>query len=131
MDVKARWRISADVEALVEVILQCRKQLITECMRKHGMKTRLLSCDVYAGDKLIEMLSLSKRWRACMEMTEEDLRIPPSRRQKRTTTLLADFTDFKLHRMPVLGETDVRVLASFDVGDEADQAWYGNVELIA
>ena len=43
---------------------------------------------------------------------------------------VADFGRFKLHRNEVMGETDVRVVMTFDVeGSSAPQMFFGNVEL--
>jgi hypothetical protein len=130
MDAKLEWVIDPEVEGLVNAVLQCRQQLVTQCVLKHGMKAHLVSTEAYAGDKVLELFQQSVRWLPCMEMTEEDLSVPAHRRQKKTTELVADFASFKLHRMSVLGETDVRVVVTMDVGDIAEQVMFGNIALV-
>lgn len=126
MDVKLDWTISDDVETLVDSIIDCRKQLIKDCVFKHGMRSRVLDCDAYASGKIIELLRLSTRWVECLDDLEEDLTVPTWRRQKKHTELVADFSSFRLHVSPVMG-SDIRVVMSFDVGDAAMQTWFGTV----
>jgi len=131
MDVKLKWKISSDVESLVETIVECRRLLVAGCAARNKSKTNLLSCDAFAGHKLIELLQLSEMWSPCVEFTEEDLRTAPSRRQKKTTTLMANFSLFKLHCMEVLGEEAIRVVVECSSDDSVVvQTYYGNVEII-
>ncbi len=132
MDYRTQWKISSEVETLVEAIVICKNGLVVGCKEKHGStKVNLLSCDVYAGDKPLQLLGLSESWTPCVEFTEEDLITPLSRRQVKTTELMADFAAFKLHRMSVLGEDVIRVVNVFRVdGHSAEQTMYGNVELV-
>lgn len=131
MDAKVQWKISSNVDSLVDTIAKCKQELVTGAFSKNGMGSRLLTCDVYAGPKLLELLMLSELWTPVCEMTEEDLIIPAHRRPKKTTELVADFTIFKLHRMDVLGESAIRVVAAFSIpGSSAEQTWYGNVKIV-
>lgn len=129
MDAKLRWKISSDVDSLVAVIAACRKELVTVCTLKHGMKTKFLTCDAFAGDKLIELFQTSDKWVSASESGVIDETVPLWRQQQKSTQLVADFTAFKLHKMSVLGETDVRVIVAFDVGDMAEQIYFGNIEV--
>jgi len=132
MDVKLQWKLSDDVESLVASIVDCKNQLTSASNEKHGTtNVKLLSCDAYAGEKLVTLLRLSELWQPAIEFTEEDLLVPLSRRQKKTTELQADFQAFKLHCMPILGETVLRVVNVFHVdGTSSEQTMYGNVEIL-
>jgi hypothetical protein len=131
MDAKTQWKVSADVDSLVAAIVENKKQLITACVLKHGMKTRALTCDVYAGPKLLELLQLSELWTPC-EDEPEDLTVLESRRQHRATERVADFTLFKLHRMDILREGAIRLVMTFHVDENSvDQTWYGDVEIVS
>lgn len=131
MDAKVQWKISPKVDTLVEAIVKCKQELVTAAFSKHGMHTKLLTCDAYASSKMLELLELSELWTVCTEITEEDIKVPLHRRQKKSTELVADFTLFRLHRMDVLGEDAIRVVAVFQVPDSAaDTSWYGNVEIV-
>lgn len=131
MDATVQWQISSQVETLVESIVKCKQELVTAAFSKYGMHTKLLTCDAYASVKMLELLQLSELWVPCMDMSPEDLRVPTYRRQKKATEHVADFTVFQLHRMDVLGEASIRVLATFEIADSAaEQLWYGNVEIV-
>ena len=131
MDVKLQWSVSDDVESLVAAIVECKKQLYEAAQQKYGPKTKLLSCDAYAGNKVLELLELSERWTACSEVIEHDASVPASRRLKQTTKMVADFAEFKLHRMTLLGKDDVRVIIIvLEPETNNDLTWIGNVELV-
>jgi hypothetical protein len=130
MDAKLQWKISPNVNTLVDAIARCKQELMTAAFSKNGMGTKLLTCDAYAGSQLLELLALSELWTPVCEITEEDLKTSVWRRQKKTTELVADFTVFKLHRMDVLGADAIRIITTFQVPDSsADQVWYGTVEI--
>jgi hypothetical protein len=130
MDVTVQWRVSADVEKLVEAIVECRKLLIDVPKQKYNLtRVGVLECDVFAGDKVVELLQLSELCVPCAD-TEEDLKVPESRRPRKTSFLVADFTLFKLHRLPVMGEDHVRMVLDADVGDGCNFLFYGNVKLV-
>jgi hypothetical protein len=132
MDAHVEWKVSDDVEGLVAACVECKSLLTQAASQKYRRPAQLNSCDVYAGDKLLELLQLSEKWTPCTELTEEDLVTPLRRRALKTTYLVADFGEFKLHRMSVMGTAAIRVIATFTVtnDDVADLLWYGNVNVL-
>ena len=133
MDAKVQWKVSEDVEGLVAAVVECRDQLKKICAQRNGCSTMLepRDCNAFAGSKILELLQLSEMWSPCVEFTEEDMTIPLSRRQVKTTEFVADFSLFKLHRMDVLCEDVIRVVVVFLIdGGPQTQTYYGNVELI-
>lgn len=131
MDVKSRWQVTHEIETLVEVIVKAKQDLVTAAFEKYGMNTRLASCDVFAGQKLIELFQMSELWTSCSEQPE-DQDVVSYRRQKKTTELVADFNAFKLHRMEILNISDVRIVAVFHVeGHGAEQVMFANVEIVS
>jgi len=130
MDAKVQWQVNSDVNTLVDSITKCKQELVTSCFCKHGMSSKLVKCDVFASDKMLELLQLSELWTPCIEMTEEDVTVPLNRRQKKTTMLVADFGSFKLHRMKILKEARLRVVVTMQAeAESAEQLWFGDVEI--
>lgn len=133
MDVKLQWKVSPDVDGLVKTVLACKKDLTNACKSVYeGVRVKVLTCDVYAGDKLLQLFSLSELFVPVLETAEViDESVPESRREKVYTEHVGNFTMFQLHRAPVMGERDVRMVIVMNVdGDSADQKWYGNIELV-
>lgn len=130
MDDKVKWdHAPPEEESLVDAVNNCVHNLIMIATMKHGRVTTV-SSDAFASSKVIELLQLGNRWKPCLDFTDEDLRVPTYRRQKKMTELVADFGKFKLHRNEVMNETDVRVVVAFEVeGSSAKQEFFGNVEL--
>jgi hypothetical protein len=131
MDVKVQWKISDDVDGLIAAVVECKHQLLRIAAEKLGRDVKQISCDAYAAPKILELFQLSANWVPVVEFSEEDMRVPVHRRQKKTTELVADFGLFKLHRMDVLGTRSVRVIAAFEgLEGGADQVLFGDVELV-
>jgi len=130
MDAKVQWQINSEADTLVDAISKCKQELVTSCFSKHGMTSKLVKCDAYAGDRMLELLQTSELWVPCVEFVEEDVSVPLGRRQKKTTELMADFGAFMLHRMKILKNDRIRVVVTMQAeGESAEQLWFGDVEI--
>jgi hypothetical protein len=120
MDAVVKWRVSPNVDTLVAAVVECKKLLVEFVEQMHGSQhTNVVSCDAYAGSKVLELFQLSELWTPCVDPEE-----------KSVSRLVASFPLFKLHRLETMGEDQVRVVLVADVGEGHDLTYYGNVELV-
>lgn len=129
MDAVVEWKINDNPEDLVAAIVELRGELTTECFKKHGMQTKLLKCDVYANKKTLEILRKSELW---MDAKDPDEVVKQNKRYFNDfSKMVADFNLFKLHESRIMGDEQVRVVSSFDIGESSfTQVWFGNVTLL-
>jgi hypothetical protein len=130
MDVKVSWKVSSDPETLVSAIARCKDQLIALAKQKHCMtRVGLLTYEAFAAGKLLQMLELSLQWTAAHDDTLNDVEIRMGRDNPYLPDLVADFSEFKLYRLAVLGDEMIRVVIEVDVGDTASQIFFGTIEM--
>ena len=128
MDVKLEWKVSSDVDDLVKIVLKCRQELTNVCFSMNGA-AKVLSTDVYAFGKVIELFKLSDMWKDASDAVSDE---PDAKGRVhwQSTLLVADFGSFKLHSSEVMGEDKVRIVMVFDVNSGVDLTMYGNVDLV-
>lgn len=128
MDVKVQWKVCSDPESLIAVIVACRDELVEVAKAKHRLtRVGLVSSEAFAGDKLLEMLQLSDKWKPLIEVFEVTVR--PNKRNPNAAVLVADMGQFKLYRSKVMGTEMIRVIVNADVGEDCVQTFYGTVEV--
>ncbi|NBQ48675.1 MAG: hypothetical protein EBU33_09510, partial [Sphingobacteriia bacterium] len=97
------------------------------CIEKHGKQSEFIRCNVYANKKNLDLLRKSELW--VDDETPKDV-IFDKRSNVIASTLVANFTLFKLHNSRIMGDDQIRVVSAFDVGHVAEQVWFGNVECV-
>jgi hypothetical protein len=131
MDATVKWKVSPDVEKLVEAIVECRTQLVNVAKEKYGLqRVGVQQCDAYAGLKVVELLRLSELW-SDARPTPADVDARTGEVRAPVSVHLADFVMFQLHSLPVMGEDAIRVILEADVAEDRDMVFYGNVELVS
>jgi len=129
MDTHVQWAISADVEGLVKVITDCRKQLIDIAKRKHNKsRVTVVACDAYADPKVVELLRLSEAWIGADPLPAV-INKRTGEEQVELSERVATFDSFQLHTHPIMGERDIRLIMELGVGDDRDQLFFGNIAL--
>jgi hypothetical protein len=123
MDFTVEWKVSSNVEKLVDAVNECKQGLTNGTFGKYG-RAKLLSCDVYASPKVIELFELSALWSPSTEFSEDDLRA------KNVSEPVANFELFRLHRHQIMSDDTVRLVCNYDVMDGVDKTMYGNVRLV-
>jgi len=127
MDATISWRINNNAEDLVAAILELKNELQNACIEKHGKQSEFIRCNVYANKKNLDLLRKSELW--VDDETPKDI-IFDKRSNVIASTLVANFTLFKLHNSRIMGDDQIRVVSAFDVGHVAEQVWFGNVECV-
>ena len=118
MDSIIKWNVTDDVNSLVESILSCKKELTKLCFSKCG-SAKSSRFDVFASAKICEFLMIS----------EDHSQPEDSSRDDYYKKHLARFKQFDLYRLNCIDDETIRVLVYFDVGENFDHQWYGNILL--
>ena len=117
MDSVLKWKSNDDVKSLIDVILECKKELTTACFAKYGA-ARLVEFDVYASSKICKFIMLSGEHTPASDT-----------RGLHWSKCVAKFEHFNLHRFKNVDDETVRVLVLFDSEERFPTLWYGNVLL--
>jgi hypothetical protein len=118
LDSTIKWKISDDVDSLVQAILDCKKELTKACFSMNG-SAKIIDFDVLASSKICEFL-----------MTSELSKSPNSSEsieKKEWQKYISNFELFRLHKYKHIDNETIRILASFDVGDSSHKMYFGNV----
>jgi hypothetical protein len=135
MDFTVQWTISADVESLVDSIVECKKGLANALKAKNPFNTRLkvVACDAYASPKLCELLNLSEL--CTLVDPDSDVEIVVDERhpikQSEFSTPIAGFELFTLYNDEIIGDDRIRIIVLCEVGNDNVEIYYGNVELVS
>ena len=129
MDVNVDWSYTDDVESLLKSIVQVRQDLDEVSSQQLGKKYMFDSCKVYAFGKNIDLLKKSDLWTDAVEQFE--VTMPKYRIREATggSELVADFALFKLHRSPIMGVDQVRVVCRYVCDSLAPQVFFGTVHV--
>jgi hypothetical protein len=124
MDLHTQWVISSDVESLVAAIVDCRTKLVNLAKKSHvPMRVTAKTCDVYANQKVIELLRLSSAWKDLK--SEDDPRCTYSSRP------VASFPEFDLHTHDIMDEDVVRLVMDIAIKDEAIlYSYFASLDLV-
>lgn len=126
MDFSVQWKVSSNVEKLVDAVQECKQGLTTATFGKYG-RAKLLSCDVYASAKIVEFLRLSTLWSPLTEFSEDGERV---KSYDIASHVVADFNVFRLFQHKVFGDDVIRMVCTYDVCDGVDKVMYGNIHLV-
>ena len=114
MDHVVEWKTSEDPASLLEAIRACKQGLTNACFSKSGA-ARISSFDVLASKKICDFLMLSDHG---PPVPEDD--VPWMK-------CVGTYPEFRLYRFKHVDDETIRVLITFDVGENIPRAWYGNV----
>lgn len=129
MDATLDWKVSSKVDGLVDALANLKQELTNVCFKMHGA-AKVVSCNAYASEKVIELLSLSKMWKP-IEKEEDDSPTDSKGRHFNIPEIaVADMAFFKLYKANVMGDNQIRLVAVFEAGRPAEQKLYGTIWLI-
>lgn len=118
MDSIVSWEPSEDVDSLVKSILECKKELTKACFSMYG-SARIKDFKVLASAKICKFLMISEMSKGLeQKITEEGVD---------WMTLISDFGVFNLFEYKHIDNETIRILATFEVGQDSTKLWYGNV----
>ena len=116
MDTEASWTVSDDVDSLIGVILDCKRDLTKKCFGKYG-SAKIIEYNVCAPPKLCELLLVAGGHKPLSSKENKSYYIKS----------VATFEQFNLYRYKMSGDNIIRLEVKFDVGEGVGKYWYGNV----
>lgn len=119
MDAEYEWPLTDDVDSLINVIFNCKKELVKMCFSKFGA-ARIADFDVYASSNLCELLLTHDT------ASDPPTDIPPNAYSKP----VGNFDSFNLFEFKLVDDKNVRVMIKFDTGEGVVKNWYGNIKVI-
>ena len=118
MDTEATWKVSDDIDSLVGVILDCKRDLTKKCFAKFA-SAKIVEYKVSAPQKVCELLLL----------TEGHNTVKDKSRDSHCHKLVTQFEQFSLFKTKMYGDSTIRLEAIFDIGEGMGKFWYGNITL--
>ncbi len=135
MDATLDWKISPKADGLVDTLAKVKQELTNVCFKMNGA-AKALTCNAYASEKVVELLKFSEMWKP-IENPEDDRPTDSQGRHFNAIDIpVADMGFFKLYIANVMGDEQVRLVVTFDIGipegrtTNAEQKLFGNVRLI-
>ena len=118
MDTQVEWKVSDDVNSLIETILGCKRDLTKCCFAKFGA-ARIVEYKVCAPNKLCDFLLLAEGHETTKDKSSDS----------HCHKIVAQFEHFKLFKTKMFGDSTIRIEAIFDIGEGMGKFWYGNITL--
>jgi hypothetical protein len=120
MDAEHEWVVNDDVDSLINVVFNCKKELTKICFSKFSA-AKIIELKVYAPQKICDFLLLSD---GCASIKDESC-------NTHCHKLISEFDQFKLFKTKIFGNTTVRLEAMFDAGEQIiGRFFYGNITVI-
>lgn len=130
MDCTVEWKVSSDVETLVEAIAECKRELTKACFAKCGRANAVL-CNVYASDKLLQLLKLAPTWKQIITDDEHARNVRIAEKDPlQKFWHFGDVGDFHVNRSHLCGD-NYRLIIEFDIDDVVPVVWFGDVAPVA
>lgn len=118
MDAEVTWKVSEDVNSLLEAVLNCKRELTKNCFAKFG-SAKIAEYKVFAPYKVCELMLLSEG-HTLIKVKQFDTYCHKA---------ITEFEHFKLFKTKLYGDNVVRVEAKFEVDEGVGKYWYGNIML--
>lgn len=120
MDAEYKWPLTDDVNSLVDVIFNCKKELIKICFSKFSA-AKIIEFKICAPQKICDFLILSDHCKVTKDKSDNT----------HCHKLVAEFEQFKLFKTKLFGDSSIRLEAMFDIGEEGiGRFFYGNITAV-
>jgi hypothetical protein len=118
MDSQVEWKVSDDVDSLIETVLNCKRELTKCCFAKFGA-ARIVDYKVSAPQKICDFLLLADGHKPTKDKSHDS----------HCHKIVTQFDQFNLFKTKMFGDSTIRVEAIFDIGEGMGKFWYGNITL--
>ena len=118
MDVEYEWMLNDDVDSLINVVFNCKKELTKMCFSKYS-SAKITEFEVCASPKICELM-----------MTHTSSKpAHPDIAQTSWMLCVGSFDSFNLFNYKTIDDKNIRVFIKFDVGEGIAKNWYGNIKV--
>ena len=118
MDVEHEWTLNDDVDSLINVVFNCKKELTKMCFSKYS-SAKVAEFEVCASPKICELM-----------LTHPTAAPPPADVAPTSwMSCVGSFESFNLFDYKIIDDKNIRVMIKFDIGEGITKHWYGNIKI--
>lgn len=118
MDIEHSWSLSDDIDSLIDVVFNCKKDLVKMCFVKFGA-AKISEFGVYASEKVCKLILAYKT----AQKPHDDIVSTPY------STCVGNFENFNLFNCKIIDDKNIRIMIKFDTGEGTLKSWYANIKV--